>query len=177
LGVLLLEAGRVVPVERLVDLSWNGSPPEHARRSIQINVARIRAHLQLAPDEALAAGRGGYALHVDPDSVDAHRFQALVNAARTTEVLDERAELLQQALALWRGTFMQDSATSTVRELIGAPWEAMRLDATEQLLVTGLAQGHEQELLPMLARVVAEHPARNGSASSTCGRCAGWART
>jgi DNA-binding SARP family transcriptional activator/tetratricopeptide (TPR) repeat protein len=149
-----------VSAERLVDLLWDGEAPEHARRSVQVLVARLRAWLPLEPDESLEAGRGGYALHVDPDAVDVHRFCALVAAARTSGSLDERADLLRRAVGLWRGRFMQASATDALRERISAPLETQRLDATEDLLATELALGREQELLPMLARLTAEHPGR-----------------
>ena len=43
LGILLLEAGHVVPAERLVDLLWDGASPQHGRRSVQIHIARLKA--------------------------------------------------------------------------------------------------------------------------------------
>lgn len=160
LGILLLEAGHVVPAERLVDLLWDGAPPQHGRRSVQIHIARLKARLPLGPDESLESGRGGYALHLDPECVDAHRFQSLVAAARSCGAPEERADLLTLSLSLWRGALMQDSADDLLRHRIGAPLTTLRLDASEELLAIGLALGRAHDLLPELTRMATEHPDR-----------------
>ncbi|HEY9475480.1 MAG TPA: hypothetical protein VIS06_16735, partial [Mycobacteriales bacterium] len=41
-GLLLLECNRLVPLERLADLLWDGSPPDRARPAIQTYVSRLR---------------------------------------------------------------------------------------------------------------------------------------
>src|SRR5262249_43243734 len=119
LGVLLLDVGRFVPVDRLVDLLWDGEPPKHARRAVQSHVARIRAPVGAGPGEELVRGGGGYMLRVDPATVDAHRFRALVAEARAAADLSHRMSLLEHALDLWRGEVMQDAATARLRERIG----------------------------------------------------------
>ena len=146
--------------DRLVDLLWDGRRRSTPGVACRCNVARLKAHWPLEPDESLGAGRGGYVLHVDPDAVDVHRFAALVAAARTTGALDERADLLPARGGVVAGHVRRTSAGDALRERIGAPLEAQRLDATEELLATDLALGREQELLPTLVRLTADHPAR-----------------
>ncbi len=46
LGVLLLQPGSVVPVDRLLDLLWDGDPPASARATLHTHVARLRACLE-----------------------------------------------------------------------------------------------------------------------------------
>ncbi len=41
LALLLLEANRVVPTERLIDELWGDTPPETARSALQVYVARL----------------------------------------------------------------------------------------------------------------------------------------
>src|SRR5580698_384111 len=76
LAVLVLEAGRVVPADRLVEEVWRGSPPPGAAKTLRSYVSRLRAALD--PDAALVARGGGYVLGLDPDLVDAVRFGQLV---------------------------------------------------------------------------------------------------
>jgi hypothetical protein len=45
LGVLLLEANRVVSVDRLAELLWDDEPPKRVRGAVQGHVSRLRAAL------------------------------------------------------------------------------------------------------------------------------------
>jgi DNA-binding SARP family transcriptional activator len=164
LGLLLLDVGRTVPADRLVDLLWDGEPPEHARRAVQSHVARIRATVSFGPYEELAPGGGGYVLHVDPDTVDAHRFRTLVVDARQATDLAKQMALLERAVALWRGELLQGAATARLRERLGEELDALRLDAIEERLAAGLELGLHQHLLPELARMTALHPGREAFA-------------
>ena len=64
LAVLLLEAGRTVGVDVLVDRVWGESPPERARRSLQAHITRIRRVLEQADPGGVHVARdsGGYRL-------------------------------------------------------------------------------------------------------------------
>jgi DNA-binding SARP family transcriptional activator len=43
LGLLLLEAGRTVAADRLVELLWDATGPRHPLRTLQAHVSRLRA--------------------------------------------------------------------------------------------------------------------------------------
>ena len=60
LAILAINAGHPVAVDRLVDELWDGEPPEHAAKSIQIYVSRLRKALG---NELIATTGGGY-LHL-----------------------------------------------------------------------------------------------------------------
>src|SRR5256714_9590663 len=122
LGILLLEAGRVVATGRLCDLLWEDNAPEQARRAVQAHVARIRAvlaSLAAEPGVELVSKGDGYLLRVPADAVDAVRFRALVGAAGTADDLAERDRLLREALGLWRGVALQDAAGGRLRQRPG----------------------------------------------------------
>jgi DNA-binding SARP family transcriptional activator len=94
LATLALDAGRPVPVSRLVDAVWPNDPPASARNSLQSHVTRLRSVLG---DAALIVLEpAGYRLGVPPERVDALRFEALTGDRAGAAELDE-------ALALWRG--------------------------------------------------------------------------
>jgi DNA-binding SARP family transcriptional activator len=160
LAVLLLEAGRVVPVDRLVSLLWEEEPPASARRAVHAHVARIRTALRShegAPD--LRTLGPGYLLDVNRNSVDVHRFADIVRMA-TLERPADRARLLREGLDLWRGPLLCDIATDQLRRRIGGAMEELRATALETWLELELDLGRHRERQPDLARAVADFPDR-----------------
>jgi DNA-binding SARP family transcriptional activator len=102
LVVLLLDAGRPVPVGTLIDRVWGQDPPGTALNIVYGYVARLRRGL--APAGVRIAHRcGGYLVDVDPETVDVHRFRRLVTAAAQAGDPARAAAGYDEALALWRG--------------------------------------------------------------------------
>nr|AXL05645.1 XRE family transcriptional regulator [uncultured bacterium] len=97
LAVLLLEAGRTVDVDTMVDRVWGDFPPRQARRSLQAHITRIRRALENAEPGGARLTRevGGYRLDIRPDQVDLFRFR------RATGNEDRAA--LRAGLDLWQG--------------------------------------------------------------------------
>jgi DNA-binding SARP family transcriptional activator/tetratricopeptide (TPR) repeat protein len=167
LGILLLELAKPVPVERLVDLLWDDDPPDAAIAQLRVNVSRIRARFRTyRADDTGGTGfqivtRGNtYMAIVDPDSVDLHRFRALVDRARTITDPAQRAAVLETALGLWRGPVLGDVASHRLRERITAGFEEMHLSAVELLLEAKLAAGRHRELIGRLVELVDQYPLR-----------------
>ncbi|GAB3406949.1 AfsR/SARP family transcriptional regulator [Flindersiella endophytica] len=164
LAVLLLDLGRVVPVDRLVELLWDDEPPPAARRVVFAHISRLRRLLTAAGagryDVGLETAAPGYVLRADPDRVDAHRFQRLVERARATADAAERAELLRSALALWRSDALADVVGSAVRDRLCRQLTDLRLLATEERLDADLRCGRHRALLGELTALVEQHPLR-----------------
>ncbi len=83
LALLMLEPGSVVPLARLIDRMWAGTPPPRAEVSVRGYVSNLRKALVaagLGPDAITFRDRG-YVLHVDPQAVDLHLFDRLVDDA------------------------------------------------------------------------------------------------
>jgi DNA-binding SARP family transcriptional activator/tetratricopeptide (TPR) repeat protein len=164
LAILLLDPGRVISVERLAELLWDGDPPDHARRALHTYVARIRSVLvrggAAEHGVALVSERGGYLLRAQPEAVDAHRFRMLLERALATDELTARERLLDDALALWRGPALENAATDRLRDRLCADLAELHVRAVEESLATGLELGRHRELLPELARRHAGHPVR-----------------
>jgi DNA-binding SARP family transcriptional activator len=109
LAVLLLDIGRVVPGDVLIDRVWGENPPASVRGVLHAYIARLRAALATGADgdgdgDALARRAGGYVLEAEQAQVDVFRFRRLAaDAARGDG--DERArQFLDEALELWRGS-------------------------------------------------------------------------
>ena len=110
LAILLLHRGEPVSVDRLVDELWGEAPPDTAVKTIQVYISRLRKELG---DGVLLTHRGGYVLDIEPDHLDAGRFERLGTDGREALEGDDpgRARgLLQEALDMWRGPPLADFA-------------------------------------------------------------------
>ena len=80
LAALLVHHGQVVSTERLVDLLWGENAPKTATTSLQNAVSQLRRELGADVVETRAPG---YSLAVEPDAIDAVRFERLLAQARS----------------------------------------------------------------------------------------------
>ncbi|HKS49844.1 MAG TPA: BTAD domain-containing putative transcriptional regulator [Amycolatopsis sp.] len=155
---LALEPGHVVPKARLVDWIWGERPPSDAANALQRLVSRLRKAL----GDGLVEGRtNGYRLTVEPDAVDAVRFERLVGQASDDED-PRRVRRLREALALWRGAAMQDVGLpdSAAFDAAVTGLEGLRLTAMEDRFDAEISLGHGAELVTELTDLVAAHPVR-----------------
>ena len=164
LGLLLLDAGAVVPLDRLLDLLWDGDPPETARGTVKTHVSRLRSVLDPHRDGRLGVRlrrQGeGYLVDVDPRAVDAHRFRQLsARAMRATPAAD-RAAMLREALGLWRGPLLADVASDRLRDRVGTGLAELRLSMLETWAEAELECGRHRELIAELVDLVQAHPLR-----------------
>ncbi|MFC9700591.1 BTAD domain-containing putative transcriptional regulator [Streptomyces sp. NPDC056943] len=163
LAALLVDAGRPVSAYRLVDDLWGDEPPGSPLRALQAKVSQLRRAL----DEAEPGGRElvvtrapGYLLDVAEGALDAHRFAALAARARDTAAPRARAELLGEALGLWRGPAFADFAAEPFARAAADRLEEERLSVRETLAETRLELGEHDVLVGELAELVARHPLR-----------------
>jgi predicted ATPase/DNA-binding SARP family transcriptional activator len=160
LALLLMRPNTVLRVEEVVDEVWGPSAPQTAAKMVQNAVSKLRKSGFAA---VLATRAGGYTLRVEPDEVDAKRFESLLDRARETLAAGEphaAEELLDQADALWRGPPFADVATQRFAQLEIARLEELRLEVTECAVEVGLALGRHRELAAKLENLVARHPFR-----------------
>jgi predicted ATPase/DNA-binding SARP family transcriptional activator len=155
---LALDPGHVVPKSILIDWIWGERPPADAANALQRLASRLRKAL---PGGVIEGQTGGYRLTVDPDAVDALRFERLIALARQQEG-PGRVRLLREALALWRGAAMQDVGLED-SEAFGAAvtrLEGLRLTAMEDRFEAEVSLGHGAEVVAELTDAVTAHPLR-----------------
>jgi predicted ATPase/DNA-binding SARP family transcriptional activator len=158
LVALALDAGHAVPKGTLIDWIWGADPPADAANALQRLVSRLRKVLS----DGMVEGRtDGYRLRVDPDAVDAVRFERLVGKARADED-PERLHGLREALALWRGPALQHVGLldSPAFDAAVARLEGLRLAALEDRYDAEVDLGRGAELVTELTDLVAAHPVR-----------------
>jgi len=159
LTLLLLEANRVVSSERLIDELWGDTPPETARSALQVYVSRLRK--ALGEDGAsLRTQPPGYVLELEPGALDLQAFTALRAEARDASEPARAAEVLHEALALWRGAPLAELDGAPFAAAAGAQLEEQRLGALEDRIDADLSLGRHTDLIPELDVLVAEHPYR-----------------
>ena len=135
LAVLALEAGRMVPTERLVDEIWSADVPPRAVLTVQGYVFRLRR--VLGPG-VLLTRRHGYELTVAAESVDAHLFDQLY-AQGWRELArgswESAIQTLTRALALWRGPALADVPAGRAIAAAAARLNESRAQAIEARLM------------------------------------------
>jgi DNA-binding SARP family transcriptional activator len=146
LALLLLDANRVVPLDRLVDGLWDEAPPETATKTLQVYVSQLRK--ALGPERIQTHARG-YSVAAEPDELDAARFERLAGEGRFDE-----------ALAVWRGPALADFREERFARDAAARLEELRLGAEEGRIDAELAAGHDSQVVADLERLVAKHPLR-----------------
>jgi len=156
LAMLLLEPGRIVSVDRLIDALWGEQPPRTATTSLQNFISQLRK--TLGP-EVLETKAPGYRLRIRPGELDLDRFRVIVESARGAEP-QTRAEKLRHALALWRGPPLADLAYEAFAEPHVAYLEELRLATLEERVDADLALGAHAELIGELEGLVEEYPMR-----------------
>src|SRR3954447_7903504 len=92
-----------VSTTRLIDMLWDEQPPPTATKALQVHVSQLRRALGA---ETIVTRPSGYA--VQAQELDLARFEALVKASRDAQPAPA-AELLREALALFRGPPLSDA--------------------------------------------------------------------
>ena len=161
LARLLLDANRTVAADRLVDDLWGESVPESAQKMVQIYVSQLR---KVLPDGLLQTRPPGYAVEVEPASIDLVRFEQLRRegeAAHAAGNAELAARRFDEALSLWRGDalaeFQEPFARTEASRL-----EELHLACLEARIAADLDRGRHAELVAELEPLLARHPLREG---------------
>jgi YVTN family beta-propeller protein len=168
LAALLLHANEVVSSERLIELVWGDAPPVTVTTALHGYVSGLRRLLEPgraadAPPEVLLTRAPGYLLRVENDDVDLHRFERLAREARDALARGEAEPalvLLQDALALWRGTPLDDLPPGPFAEAERQRLEELRLAAAEDRIDAELALGRHAHVVGEITALVARHALR-----------------
>jgi predicted ATPase/DNA-binding SARP family transcriptional activator/tetratricopeptide (TPR) repeat protein len=165
LAVLALQPGQVVAAERLIELLWaEASPPADPVNALQALVSRLRRALEAASGgERVASRPSGYLLAVEPDQVDALRFERLCRDGHEALAAGrhlQAAATLREALGLWRGQALAEFATEPFAAANATRLEELHLGALEDRIEAELALGEHARLVGELEVLAAEHPLR-----------------
>ena len=161
LALLLLQAGQVVSLDRLMDALWGENQPAAGLMALRVRVSQLRK--ALGPGgERLVTRATGYALVVEPGELDLQLFERALDRAAAALADDPAAavEHANTALSLWRGTPLADIAYSSYAQAAIARLQELRALALELRVEAELALGRHNRVVGELQQLVAEHPLR-----------------
>ncbi|MFJ3895859.1 BTAD domain-containing putative transcriptional regulator [Streptomyces sp. NPDC090083] len=168
LGLLLVRLGNVVPAGQLVDELWSGRPPRRPIATLQTYVSHLRRALASGGEQGGAQARvrhssPGYVLEIDPELVDVHRFETLVDRGRK-ELAERRfhsaRDELSRALSLWRGDpYLELTSYGPIADE-NERLEQLRLTAVETRAGACLAIGEADSVVTALYPEVQRNPTR-----------------
>jgi DNA-binding SARP family transcriptional activator len=168
LSMLLVADGRVVSTEALIDAVWGESPPSTAPGMLQTYISRLRRVLEpdrtpRAAARVLVTDPQGYRLVVEPDTVDAKRFERLANAGR--DAIDagrplDAASALREAEDLWRGPALAEHRDEAWAQGLATRLEERRLAGQETRMEVDLTLGRVADVAADAAEAVRAEPLR-----------------
>lgn len=159
LAILLLEAGKLVPIDRLIELLWAGDPPRSARGAVHTYIGRLRATLE--PYELRIATHGdGYLVESRGHATDVAHFTDLAHRAAGHADPAERVRLCDEALGLWRGPLLADVADDRLRHRLDADLEELRLSSEELRAAAQLDLDRHDLVIANLTPLADRHPTR-----------------
>lgn len=160
LATLVLRAGKVVPVDVLIDVLWGDVPPRTAGKTLQTYVGKLRRVLS---EQRIVTIAPGYRLDLAADELDSAIFEALVRdgqeSLRDGDATTAAARL-GDALGLWRGEAFEEFVSLPYFEAEVARLEEVRANATEDRIDALLALGQDASLIGQLESLVSERPLR-----------------
>ncbi len=167
LALLLLHRGETLGTERLIDELWGEHPPATAAKSLRVHVSRLRRALSAAPrqrpGDLVVTQAHGYQLVLDPEHLDAHRFERLLAEGRSELAVghpERAASALEEGLSLWRGRPLDDLAYEPFAQREIARLEDLHVAAIGELADARLALGRHAEVVAQLEPLIADHPYR-----------------
>ena len=166
---LLLRPGQTVSSDFLVDVLWRDDLPRNPANALQIQISYLRKTLGDAEADGaslLQTRAGGYALVVERERIDAHRFElavtrvAAVDTLRSVQALTAALDEVDGALALWRGEPFEDVAGMDVARGEATRLDELRWTATERRIDLLLRLGHHAAAVGDLSKLVQLMPLR-----------------
>ncbi|NYE46727.1 putative ATPase/DNA-binding SARP family transcriptional activator [Spinactinospora alkalitolerans] len=163
LVLLLLEPGRTVGAERLIDGIWDdgATVPADASNALQALVSRLRR--TLGAGAPVLGEATGYRLDVTRDRIDLWEFEDLVGfgrRARSHGDLRGAVRAFDGALALWRGPALADISAAPAGAGAALRLAGLRRAVTEERLALHLDLGRHREVLPDIEALAVQEPLR-----------------
>ncbi|MGL4257737.1 MAG: BTAD domain-containing putative transcriptional regulator, partial [Microbacterium sp.] len=160
LSALVLRVGDSIEPGELADALWGEDAPATWRQQVKTSIARIRTRLGR---ESVVTRGSLYALGIEPDAIDAVRFERLVSTARQHALHgdgDRSIDAYERALALWRGRPYVDLSSWDPGVAEAMRLTEIRTSAEEELLQARLSAGGHREIIPEAERLTRENPLR-----------------
>ncbi|GGV40028.1 SARP family transcriptional regulator [Actinomadura cremea] len=167
---LILHPNQIVQTEALIDELWGDSPVRSAMTTMQTYIYLLRKIIneELEPgagERFLLTRPSGYMAAIPSDRIDLFRFEALTERGRAAlhgGDPERAADLLTEAMALWRGAALADVRTGRLLQAHVTRLQESRIRTLEMRIEADLRCGRHRELISELKALAAEHPYHEG---------------
>jgi DNA-binding SARP family transcriptional activator len=173
LALLLLNANRTVPADRLLDELWRDRAADASSQALLMAVSRLRHAMVEDPSdrdrrptavaERITTREHGYLLRIEAGELDSVEFERELAAGRAALVQGEPAIALAQlssALGRWRGDALDEFRDHPWARLDALRLEALKVEALEERIAAELSLGNHGAVVGELERLIAVHPER-----------------
>ncbi|GAA3410172.1 AfsR/SARP family transcriptional regulator [Streptosporangium vulgare] len=164
LSLLLCHANRIVPVDQLSTAAWSEEPPRTALKNVQVYVSALRKNvLGTANRDRLTYRPPGYQLRLGPQHLDILDYETLARRGRQhlrDREITKAANLLHEALKLWRGDPLPDMAQVPLISGELSRLRSERMSVYEDWAEAELILGHHAHIIDSLEENVRGHPLR-----------------
>ncbi|MBG0819644.1 tetratricopeptide repeat protein [Planomonospora sp. ID91781] len=167
LGLLALQADRVVTHTEIVDFLWGEEIPATYPDLVHTHVSRLRRFLggAGAGEELISRTGAGYRLALASGQSDLLDFTDLVARAaahRDAGETEDAERAYEEALSLWRGQPLADLAPHALHHPVAVAVSQQRLAAALDHADLALGHGHHQAALERLREVLPAEPLHEG---------------
>jgi DNA-binding SARP family transcriptional activator len=165
LAVLVVNANRPVDIDTLISAAWNQRPPSGARATLHAYISNLRRVMSSAGiDRALLANAPpGYRLTLAPDQSDLGRFRSKKDAgvhAAAAAQFEQASRLMSDALAQWRGPFLEDLRDFQFVETLATAFDEEKIVAHTAHVEAQIACGRPDAVIMELESLITEHTYR-----------------
>ena len=165
LAVLIVNANRPVDIDVLIGAAWNQRPPAGARATLHAYISNLRRLMSSAGIDRtlLASAPPGYRLAIGQDQYDLGRFRAEKDAglhAAAAAHFEQASRQLSDALAQWRGPFLEDLRDFQFVETLATAFDEEKVVAHTAHVEAEIACGRPHAVIVELETLLAEHPYR-----------------
>ncbi|MEG8178975.1 AfsR/SARP family transcriptional regulator [Nocardia terpenica] len=158
---LLLNPNKVVSVDHIAQLVWDGALSPSAAATIRTYVMRLRQVLGPAGAERIQTRAPGYLMRIQENETDLGRFLTHRRAAKalaSTGDPEAAVEELDRGLSLWRHDPFLDVPCPRLHESEGVHLQELRLQTVGWRMDMQLGLNRHAEVLPELRKIVREQP-------------------
>ncbi|MFC7247533.1 BTAD domain-containing putative transcriptional regulator [Catellatospora aurea] len=156
LAALALTPGHIISSARLIEIAWEREAAETKTNTLHSHLTFLRREYDL--HGMITARRHGYLLDLGDERTDVQVAEQAIHAARHATDPSGAAQLLRNALVMWRGPALLD-----LRSLTWFSEQAVRLDTLRHAALTALtdarlALGEHRDLVAELGHAVEQSP-------------------
>ena len=165
LAHLALNAGHPVSVDAIADALWGADPPPSAAKGIPVLVTRLRKALSAPPAVPIELDRvgEGYRLRMPSGAIDVTVAESLARAAELAAAageLDQAAQTLARAEALWRGPSLAGIHDEPFAVADAQRLDELRVRLLEDRVDVDIRRGRHDAVLADLEAACVAHPLR-----------------